>query len=125
MEPIERRRTKRKDITLKGSFKIRDDSKYKLHIYKEPVDLILADVAAMGCGFITAYYLPKGLTVHIKVKDFPVISAEGRVKTQDIEIAGRVMSCKTTPTRTNRIGVEFIDVSQEYLNLIKQYIAAE
>jgi len=124
MDPIDRRRTKRKDINLKGNFKIKDDSKYRLHIFKEPADLLLADVGSMGCGFITAYYLPKGLVVNMKVRDFPVIAEKGRpTEMRDIDITARVMTCKTTPTRVNRIGVEFLEVKEEHLNFIKKYIA--
>ncbi len=123
MDPIESRRTKRKDITLTGNFKIKDVLEYKLHIYKEPIDLLLSDVGAMGCGFVTAHYLPKGLIVDMKVRDFPVISEKGPLTTQDIEITAKIMSCKTTPTRVNRIGAEFVQIKDEYKDLIKKYIA--
>ena len=122
MDPIESRRTKRKDITLTGSFKIKDALKYKLHIYKEPLDMLLSDVGVMGCGFVTAYYLPKGLIVIIRIRDFPVISGKGPIQTRDIELTARVMSCKTTPTRVNRIGAEFVEIKEENRGIIKRYI---
>ena len=125
MDGSERRRTKRKDINLKGSFGIKDESKYRLHIYKEPADLTLVDVAAMGCGFVTAYYLPKGLLIQMKIRAFPVITGKGPVETQDIEIIGRIMSCRTAPTRVNRVGMEFTDIKEEHLGLIKRYISQE
>jgi c-di-GMP-binding flagellar brake protein YcgR len=123
MDPIESRRTKRKDITLTGNFKIKDALKYKLHIYKEPLDMLLSDVGVMGCGFVTAYYLPKGLIVSIKIRDFPVISGKDPIQTRDIEFTAKVMSCKTTPTRVNRVGAEFVEIRNESRDIIKRYIA--
>ena len=123
MDPIESRRTKRKDITLTGNFKIEDALKYKLHIYKEPLDMLLSDVGVMGCGFVTAYYLPKGLIVAIRIRDFPVISGKEPIQTRDIEFTARVMSCKTTPTRVNRIGAEFVEIKEQNRGIIKRYIA--
>lgn len=122
MDPIESRRTKRKDITLKGSFKIKDDLKYKLHIYKEPIDLTMVDVGTLGCGFVSAYYLPKGLIIFVRVTDFPVISEGTTREGKDIEFTGRVMTCRTTPSRANRIGLEFVEIKKEYLDLVKRYV---
>jgi len=123
MDPIESRRTKRKDITLTGNFRIKDALKYKLHIYKEPLDMLLSDVGAMGCGFVTPYYLPKGLILLMRIRDFPVISGKGPIQTRDIELTSRVMSCKTTPTRVNRIGAEFVEIKEDHRDLIRRYIA--
>jgi len=122
MDSIESRRTIRKDISLKGSFKIKDSLEYKLHIYKEPIDLTLSDVALLGCGFVTTYYLPKGLILFVKVKSFPVPSEGTARETKNIEFTAKVMSCRTTPSRTNRVGVEFVDIEKEYLEMVKRYL---
>ncbi len=121
MDPIESRRAIRRNLVLKGTFKIRDDLKYKLHIYREPVDLSLSDVAMLGCGFITGYYLPKGIVLSVKLKDFPVISADAH-GAKDMDFTAKVMSCKNAPGRTNKIGIEFVDIRKEYLDLIKKFI---
>ncbi len=122
MDHIDSRRAVRKEISLKGSFKIKDDLKYKLHIYKEPIELTLADVGALGCGFISAYYLPKGLSLLINVMDFPILS-EGKVSgLRDIQFTARVMSCKMTPTRFNKLGLEFVDIKTEDLDIIKRFV---
>lgn len=122
MNPVERRRAKRKDVTLKGTFKIKDDLKYKLHIYKEPIDSTISDISALGCGLVTAYYLPKGLILFIKIKDFPVVSGRGAREVKDIEFTGRVAVCKTTPSRANKAGTVFVDIKKEDLNLIKKFV---
>ena len=122
MDPIESRRAARREINLKGSFKIKDDLKYKFHVYKEPIDLTVVDVGALGCGFVAAHYLPKGLIVQLRVKDFPVILDDNKRGRRDIEFTGRVMSCRTIPSRANRIGLEFVDIKGEEISLIKRYV---
>ena len=116
------RRAKRKNLTLKGSFKIKDGDKYKLHLYREPVDLTLADIALMGCGFITSFYLPKGLKLAVTLKGFPVISGTNIQGTKTIEFIGKVMSCKKAPNRSNAIGIAFADIHKESLDLIKNFV---
>lgn len=125
IDPIAARRAKRKEIELKGSFKIKDDLRYKLHLYREPVDLTLTDVSTLGCGFTTAYYLPKGLVVLLRLLDFPALGPKGESKTRDMEFSGRVMICKTTPSRVNKVGVEFVDIKEEDFDIIRRYIEAE
>lgn len=125
IDPIESRRAIRKDVTLKGTFKIKDALESKLHIYNEPIGLTITDVALLGCGFVAAYYLPKGLVLFVKVKSFPVIS-EGNIKeTKDIEFTAKVMSCRTTPSKVNRVGLEFVDIKDEYLDLIKGFLGSK
>jgi len=122
MDPIESRRAIRKNLMLKGTFKIRDDLKYKLHIYREPADLSLTDVALLGCGFTAAYYLPKGIVLSVKLKDFPLVSPGAQGATKDMDFTAKVMSCRNAPGRTNKIGIEFVDIRKEYLDLIKNFI---
>ncbi|NQT07398.1 MAG: PilZ domain-containing protein [Candidatus Omnitrophica bacterium] len=123
MDPISSRRAVRKDINLKGTFKIKDDLKHKIHLYKEPADLTLIDVSPLGCGFMASYYLPKGLILLLRIKAFPIVSDKGaKEATKDIEFTGRVMVCKTMPSRDNKIGLEFAEIKKEDLNLVRSYI---
>lgn len=124
MDSIESRRARRKDITLKGTFKIVDDLKYKFHIYKEPIDLTISDVAVLGCGFITGYYLPKGLHLFVSIKGFPILSGKGVKETEDMEFTGKVMVCKTTQARGHKVGIEFLEIKKEYQSLIKKFVEA-
>ena len=123
MSSIESRRTKRKNLALKGNFNIKDDLKYKLHIYKEPIDLTLIDISALGCGFATEYYLPKGLAIHMRLKNFPV--AGTKRETKDIEFDGKVMFSRTSDFKNNRIGLEFSNLGKEISDLVKNYIESE
>ena len=125
MDPIQSRRAIRKDVTLKGNFKIKDALKCKLHIYKEPIDLTVTDVAALGCGFVTAYYLPKGLILIMNIKDFPITPLGATQKTKDMEFSGKVMMCRTTPSRANRIGIAFTDIQKEDLEIIRKFIGSK
>lgn len=122
---MESRRAVRKEITLKGSFMIKDDLKYKLHVYKEPIDLTLVDIAVLGCGIVASHYLPKGLVIALKIKDFPVVSGKEIKERKDIEFSGRVMTCKTTPSRANKIGLEFVDLNKEDRDLIKGFVMSD
>ncbi|MBL7069803.1 MAG: PilZ domain-containing protein [Candidatus Omnitrophica bacterium] len=123
MGSFESRRAERKGITLKGNFRIEDDLKYKLHIYKEPVELTIVDIGVLGCGFVAPYYLPKGLILLIRMINFPTLTAEGAQKVKDIEFTGRVMACRTTAVRANRVGLEFVDIRKEDLSQVQRFVS--
>jgi hypothetical protein len=59
----------------------------------------------------------------VEVKGFPAGPGGTGEAKKDIEFSGRVMSCRTTPTRKTRIGMEFVDIKSDYVELIKKYVA--
>jgi c-di-GMP-binding flagellar brake protein YcgR len=105
-------------INLKIISRIDEETGQKFSLAKGNVfEVQIVDISILGIGIISKYFLPKGLHIGLEI-DGKCFDLENPFR-----IKGEVRYCSYVKAIGYRCGVKFINISSQYMDKIKNFIA--
>jgi hypothetical protein len=115
---METRYAPRVRLDLKVLSRVSDEDGQKFLLSKgNTFEIEIADISTLGVGIISRFFLPKGLRIELEIDGKP-FGLDNSMK-----IKGEVRYCNYIKSSRYRCGIKFIDISSQYLNKIKDFIA--
>ncbi|MFH1779336.1 MAG: PilZ domain-containing protein [Candidatus Omnitrophota bacterium] len=106
-------------VALNASVTLKVDSAMKdqIRLLQEEQKANVADISTSGVGIISPVFFPKGAILGIQMD-----GATLKMK-KPINIKGEVRYCSPQPGKKYRMGIKFIEIEDEIMNKIKEYVA--
>lgn len=82
----------------------------------------LLDISVLGCAIDSAYIIPPGVILDIKIDTMPFTNVTGGEHKEPMKVIGRVTSCVMKAAGHYRLGVCFTKIDKEDLALIDNFI---
>lgn len=116
---IESRLAPRKEIFIKGAYKISEKNELKPDRYRMPgrSSVKFLDVSVSGCAFESSMLLPKGLYLELHFKNFPALG-----DLMDIAVYGETVYCRYLSKTSHRVGFRFTQIDKNHVNIINAFV---
>lgn len=107
-----------------ASFRVNRASKKDIHMKEETVSTKLMDLSAGGCGLESPTFLPVGAKLNIFLnRQLLQEKPDAKSKIKYSKIVGVVRTCRPSPNRKHRLGIQFEKISAEDVQLIRDLVA--
>jgi hypothetical protein len=135
--PLETRGKKREAVQASAEYAVNEatEKSIKLNL---PTDSIksgsgeavfvkssLLDISVSGCAIDSAYIIPPGVILDIKIDRSPFTTALGLPAREPMRMVGRVTSCAMKAAGRYRLGIFFTEIEKEDADLIDNFIKSK